>query len=91
MSENPNNEKISKTLLEAKDKLEKLAKPEYSDVVSKIQYLIASYNHDKNPIGLYEVAPEIAGVLKKVKAASPNKVSQKLIDELEKAASAPKA
>ncbi|MCU0450385.1 MAG: hypothetical protein MUC97_11185 [Bernardetiaceae bacterium] len=76
---------IEKACRDAYDKFMKLGKDEYVGILSKLQYLIVSYNADKNPVGLYEVGAEALALLNSIKAKKPNAVAKKLIDDLEKA------
>ncbi|MEN7549063.1 hypothetical protein AAG747_14155 [Rapidithrix thailandica] len=79
------NEKLEKACQEAKDKFHKLGEGEYQEIISKLQYVIVSYNADKNPIGLYEIGEKALQLLKEHKKKAPRQVSKKLIDDLEKA------
>ncbi|MCS6966995.1 MAG: hypothetical protein RMJ44_09255 [Cytophagales bacterium] len=78
-------ERIEKACRQAHAKFMKLGKEQYAGILSKLEYLITSYNADKNPIGLYEVGAEALAMLKEIKAKRPNAVAKKLLDELEAA------
>jgi hypothetical protein len=55
----------------AVEAFKKLNKPEFSDIISKIEYCIASYDYDQNPEGLFEFAEKAHRLLieeKKVKS-----------------------
>lgn len=78
-------ERIEKACREAHAKFLKLGKEQYADILSKLEYLITSYNADKNPVGLYDVGAEALEILKEIKAKRPNAVAKKLLDELEAA------
>jgi hypothetical protein len=78
-------ERIEKACREAHAKFLKLGKEQYEGILSKLEYLITSYNADKNPVGLYEVGAESLAMLKAIKAKKPNAVAKKLLDDLEAA------
>jgi hypothetical protein len=62
----------------------KLNKEEYTELQSKLEYCIGSYDYDKNPAGLYEYGKIALDELKSFKAANPRKVNMKVINDLEK-------
>ena len=72
---------------EAATKLEKMEGQQYQEVKEKIEWCLGSYNYDKNPEGLKEYGQKAADVLKEARQEKPRQVSQKLIDDLEKAVS----
>ena len=72
---------------EAATKLEKMEGDQYREVKEKIEWCLGSYNYDKNPEGLKEYGQKAADVLKQAREEKPRQVSQKLIDDLEKAVS----
>ncbi|WP_448520347.1 hypothetical protein [Rhodoflexus sp.] len=78
-------ERIEKACREAHAKFLKLGKEQYRDILSKLEYLIASYNADKNPVGLYGVGAEALEMLREIKARKPNAVAKKLLNDLEAA------
>ena len=61
----------------------KLKQPEFDDIVSKLEYCIASYNHDKNPVGLVEFGFKALEMFKEIRKKHPRKVSPKIVDALE--------
>jgi len=71
---------------EARDILKKLNKPEYSEIIARIEYCMASYDFDQNPVGLFELAMVSHHMLSEEKKNNPKKISQKLLDSLEKSA-----
>ena len=79
------NQKIEKACEEALEKFKQIDSPEFTDVESKLEYVIGSYRFDQNPVGLYEIGAMALTKLKKYKEAKPRLVSKKLIDDLEKA------
>jgi hypothetical protein len=80
-------EKLGQACQEARDKFAQLDSEGFKNLIEKLDYLIVSYNADKNPVGLYEVGNEALTVLKEFKAKNARKVAQKLIDNLENAVS----
>lgn len=64
--------------------LKKINDPADSLIQSKLEYVVGSYDNDKNPIGLYEIGKLALPILKKIKVKSPRKVTKELITELEK-------
>jgi hypothetical protein len=76
--------KVRNACMAAVEAFKKLNKPEYSDLISKLEYCIASYDFDQNPVGLFEYAAIAHQMLSEVKKNSPRKVSKKLLDDLEK-------
>jgi len=62
----------------------KIKKEEYTDLQSKLQFCIGSYDYDNNPSGLYEYAKVALEELKAFKAQNPRKVNKKIIADLEK-------
>jgi hypothetical protein len=62
---------------------EKINDDKYSDLQSKLTYCIGSYDHDKNPSGLYEYGKIAIEELKAFKASNPRKVNKKIIADLE--------
>lgn len=78
-------EKLEKSCREAREKLVQLDAEGFKTLVEKLDFLIVSFNNDKNPVGLYEVGNEALETLKSYKEKNPRKVAQKLIDTLEKA------
>ncbi len=79
------NEQIEAACREAHEKFLKLDGEVYKDVIDKLQFVIVSYNADKNPVGLYEIGGMALDLLKKHKAQKPRQVSKELIESLEKA------
>jgi len=63
----------------------KINPEEFSEIISKLEFVIGSYDFDKNPIGLYEFGEKALEILKKIKEKNPRKISKKLIEELEEA------
>jgi len=64
--------------------LAKINKEEYNDLQSKLEFCVGSYDHDKNPSGLYEYGKVAFEKLTDFKAKNPRKVTKKLLTDLEK-------
>jgi hypothetical protein len=62
----------------------KINQGKYIDLQSKLEYCIGSYDHDKNPVGLYEFGEVAVMELKAFKSQNPRKVNKKIIEDLEK-------
>ena len=67
---------------EAAEAFRKLKSPEYSNIISRLEYCIGSYDFDQNPIGLFEHARIALQMLTELKRNSPRKVNKKLLDDL---------
>ena len=89
MSENSvHHQELAIACQETRDKFIQLDSEGFKAIVEKLDYLIVSFNADKNPIGLYEVAEEALSTMKAYKVKNTRKVAQKLLDTLDKAISA---
>ncbi len=89
MSENPTHHiALATACTEARDKFAQLDSEGFKSMIEKLDYLVVSFNADKNPIGLYEVAEEALTALKEQKTKNTRKVAQKLLDTLENALNA---
>lgn len=62
----------------------KMKNEDYSEISSKLEFVIGSYDYDKNPIGLIEYGEKALIMLKDIKTQSPRKVTKKVIEDLEK-------
>lgn len=78
------NERLKKSCQEAVVAFEKLKNEEYTDIQSKLEWCIGSYEFDKNPAGLHELGSKSLDALKNIKQKQPRKVNKKVIDGLEK-------
>ena len=76
---------LEKACKDALAKLEALGDEKQKDLREKLAWCLGSYSHDKNPSGLVEQGKSALKELKKVKKDKPRQVSQKIIDDLEKA------
>ncbi len=78
------NEKLRNACQSALNTFKKISVPEYSDLQSKLEYCIGSYDFDKNPAGLYEYGSKALNALKTYKQNNPRKVTVKTVTDLEK-------
>lgn len=78
------NEKIREACSAVLAVFQKLNDPKHEDIISKLEFVIGSFDFDKNPIGLIEFGKISLDMLKKIKEKSPRKVPAKLIKDLEK-------
>jgi hypothetical protein len=78
------NEKLKKSCQDALLAMQKLKSDETSEIQSKLEWCIGSYENDKNPAGLHDIGVKSLDMLKKVKQKQPKKVTKKVIDDLEK-------
>lgn len=79
------NENLKQSCEGAVVAFQKLKTDEYTDIQSKLEWCIGSFENDNNPVGLHEYGAKSLEVLKSVKAEQPRKVTKKVIDNLEKA------
>jgi hypothetical protein len=77
-------DKLRDACFEAYLFFETLGDPLYSEIKSKLEYVIGSYNFDNNPVGLFEIGEIALKNLKEIRRKSPKKVNKNVIDELEK-------
>ena len=80
---NEQNEKLRDVCQEALICLNKPGNSDYDEVKSKLEYVIGSYNYDKNPVGLYEIGNLALTALKEISAEKPRKVKKALLKNLE--------
>lgn len=76
-------EKLRDACQLAMDTLKKIKNPQFNEIISKLEFVIGSYNYDKNPIGLIEFGKIAMGMLKEIKKKNPRKVSKDVINKLE--------
>ena len=79
-----NTEKFRDACVEATQVITKLKLEKYNELQANLQYCIGSYDHDKNPSGLYEYGTIALKELKAFKEQNPRKVNKKVIANLEK-------
>ena len=78
-------EKIRNACFNALETFKKINDAAYADIQSGLEFVVGSYDYDKNPVGLYEFGKKALPILKKIKDKSPRKVTKKVIEDLEKA------
>ncbi len=79
------NEKLKKSCQEAVVAMQKLNTEKTTNIQSKLEWCIGSYEFDKNPAGLHEMGLKSLDMLKDIKQKQPRKVNKKVIDGLDKA------
>lgn len=77
------NEKLRDACQAALAAFQKLGNSHYDEISSKLEYVIGSYNFDKNPVGLYEIGNIALDLLNEAKKNNPKKVTKKVITDLE--------
>ena len=77
-------ERLSEACKLALQAFKKLKKPEFNDIISKLEFCIGSYNFDKNPSGLVEYGFKSLEMLKEIRKKYPAKVAARTITILEK-------
>ena len=80
---NANGEKLKNACKAALLAFQKLGNAEFDDIRSKLEFVIGSYEFDKNPVGLYEFGEKALKALNDVKKKNPKKISKKIISDLE--------
>ena len=78
---------LAKQCQQAATKLEQMEDGKYTEIKEKLEWCVGSYNYDKNPAGLADHGKQALDHLKQAREEKPRKISQKLIDDLEKALS----
>lgn len=76
------NEKLRDVCVEALTCLNKPGNATYDELKSKLEYVIGSYNYDKNPVGLYEIGTIALTALEEISAEKPRKVKKALLKNL---------
>jgi len=79
------NEKLREGCENALNAFAKLDDNQFSDICSRLEYVIGSYNNDKNPVGLHEYAAIASTNMKAYKKKNPRKINKKVIDGLDRA------
>ena len=64
---------------------QKIGDPKHAEIKGKLEFVIGSYDFDKNPVGLYEIGGLALPILKKAKDKHGRKITKKLLTDLEKA------
>ena len=78
---------LAKQCQQVATKLDKMEGQQYQEIKEKLEWCLGSYNYDKNPEGLADYGKQAIEKLKEARQEKPRQVSQKLIDDLEKALS----
>jgi hypothetical protein len=68
----------------ALESMKKLNDPDTTELQSKLEWCLGSYDYDNNPSGLYEFGSVTLQTLKDIKKANPRKINKKVIEGLEK-------
>jgi hypothetical protein len=76
-------ERLREACESAMHAFQKLKKPEFEDIISKLEYCIGSYNYDKNPTGLVEFGFKAIEMLREIRKKHPGKVPLKVLTTLE--------
>ena len=79
------NETLKGACFDSLEALRKFEREDFAEIIAKLEYVIGSYNFDKNPVGLHEIGEKALGQMKSFKKANPRKLSMKTIEKLEKA------
>jgi hypothetical protein len=82
---NATNDQLRNACEAALNSLLKMDMPQqFGDIIAKLQYVIGSYDYDKNPIGLVEIGQKAIPLLNEAKELKPKTVTKKVITDLEK-------
>jgi hypothetical protein len=76
-------EKLRDACKLALETFKKIKNPVFNEISSKLEFVIGSYNYDKNPVGLIEFGKIALGMLKEVKKKNPKKIGKDVITKLE--------
>ncbi|PKQ63206.1 hypothetical protein BZG02_10670 [Labilibaculum filiforme] len=79
---NTKDEALRDVCQEALECLNKPGNANHDELKSKLEYVIGSYNYDKNPVGLYEIGNQALVVLEEISATKPRKVKKTLLKNL---------
>jgi hypothetical protein len=63
---------------------DKLNMDQFTELKSKLEYCIGSFDYDNNPVGLIEYGEIALKELKAFKEKNPRKVNRKILTNLEK-------
>ncbi len=76
---------LAKQCQQVAAKFDKMDGEKYTEIKEKLEWCLGSYNYDKNPAGLADYGKKAVEKLKEARQEKPRQISQKLIDDLEKA------
>ncbi|MBN2611067.1 MAG: hypothetical protein JXB00_05880 [Bacteroidales bacterium] len=82
---NTKNESLKHACKAALETFKKLGNSEYDEIKSKLEFVIGSYEFDKNPVGLVEFGQKALELLSDAKKKNPKKITKKVIADLETA------
>jgi hypothetical protein len=77
------NENLRNSCQQALETLKKLKRDETTELQSKLEWCLGSYDYDKNPSGLYEYGVVALETMKSIKADNPRKINKKVIEGLQ--------
>ena len=76
-------EKLKDACQQAMETFKNLKRPEFKEIIAKLEFVIGSFNYDKNPVGLIEFGKISLDMLKEIKKKNPKKISKVVITKLE--------
>ena len=79
------NESLKSACQEAIVAIDKTKADEFLEIKSKLEYVIGSYEYDKNPVGLHEIGKIAYNDLISFKESNPKKVTKKALETISKA------
>ena len=77
------NEELKSVCAESLEAFRK-QKEDYTEIESKLEWVLGSYDYDQNPVGLHEFAVKSLEIMKEVKKEKPRAFAKKLMDKSEK-------
>jgi hypothetical protein len=84
IGETKENENLKKACIESIEAIDKLETDELQELRSKLEFVVGSYEFDKNPVGLQEVGSDALEQFSSFKKKNPRKIAKKVLDGLEK-------
>ncbi|MFO7656243.1 MAG: hypothetical protein R6W78_04185 [Bacteroidales bacterium] len=82
---NAKNESLKTACKAALETFKKVGNSEHDEIKSKLEFVIGSYEFDKNPVGLVEFGQKALVLLSDAKKKNPKKIAKKVIADLETA------
>ena len=76
---------LAKQCQQVAAKLDKMEGQQFQEIKEKLEWCLGSYNYDKNPAGLADYGKQAIEKLKEARQENSRQISQKMIDDLEKA------
>ncbi len=77
------NQKLRNACQAALNAFKKTGDHAYAEIQSKLEFVIGSYDFDKNPVGLIEIGAVALNKLNEIKQKDPKKVTKKVITDLQ--------